>query len=188
MKRKIEEIVQEKADMSRLQRCKDPMKMLQTEVTQIWDNCGEFLWCIKNWEDQKERLRNGIDKSIYSAPFYSHRNGYKMRLLVEFNFSLFGSRFSLYLQILRGEFDNILLWPFRHEVKFDLMNQETVRPHLSWTLKAAENPDDDGWKKPTIEKNKAIYFNWFFLSHVSGNTPVTKDNQICIKAEPKLNP
>jgi len=186
MKRKIEEMVQEKADMIKLQRFTDPMKMLQTEVSQIQDNCGEFLWCIKNWEVQNEQFRNGIDKSICSVPFYSHRNGYKMRMMLQFNDVIFGPHFSFYLQILRGEFDNILQWPFRHEVQLDFMNQETDLPVSIKVLKAAENPDDERYKKPTKGENEGIEFGGFYIP--SRNAAVTKGNQICIKATTKINP
>jgi len=182
---KIEEMAQEKADMTKLQRCTGEMEMLQTEVTQIRDiqNRGEFLWCIGNWEDKWKQF-TGIDKFIYSDPFYSHRNGYKMRLQMK----LTNSHLSLQLQILRGEFDNILQWPFRHEIKLDLMNQETGLPHYSWTLKTAGNPNDERWKKPTTGENKGIWFYYFGLSYLSSNTALTKGNQICFRVTPKINP
>jgi len=186
MKMKIEEISQEKADLTKLQRCTDEMEMLLAEVIQTRDiqNCGEFLWCIDNWKDKLERGRNGINKFICSDPFYSHRNGYKMRLRLGFGIS----SLYLYLQILRGEFDNILQWPFRHEVKFDLINQETGLPHSSRILKTTGNPNWDGWKKPTTGENEGIGFHFGYLPNLFRNTAVSKDNQILFSATPKISP
>ena len=99
VKTKIEEMSQEKADMTKLQRCTDEMKMLQRQVTQMQDNCGEFLWCIDNWEDKLVRCHKGIYKFICSDHFFSHRNGYKMRLWLEFD----NPHLYLDLQILRGK-------------------------------------------------------------------------------------
>ena len=181
----IKEMAIEKADIMELQRCTDELGMLQTEVTRIRDNCGEFLWCIGNWEDKRKRLWKGIDKFICSDPFYSHRNGYKMRLRVEF----YNSRLYLYLQILRGEFDNILQWPFWHEVKLDLMNQETGLHCTNWTLKAAGDPNDERRKKPITGENEGSGFYYGFdLPDLSLNPALLKGSQICIRAIPKINP
>jgi len=178
----------EKADSIKMQRCEDAMKMLQTEVTQIRDNCCEFLWCIDNWQVKMEHARNGIDKSICSDPFYSHRNGYKMCMQLDFGVDLFGdARLSLHLHILRSELDNILEWPFRHEITFELLNQETRLPHFSTIVKASDNPNSVKWKKPTKEKNPGIYFNWFIsVSELSSTAALCKDNQMCIKVSPKI--
>jgi len=183
MKMDIKEIIQEKADMTKFI---DEMKILQTEVTRIRDiqNCGEFLWCIDNWEDKLERGRNGIDKFINSNPFYSHRNGYKMRLRLEFyNVDLY-----LYLQILRGEFDNILKWPFMHEVEFDFLNQETGLPQFSKTLKAVEYANKDIWKKPRKKENDGLRFYVVHQSYLSKNPAVSIGNQISFRVMTKINP
>jgi len=183
MKTKIEEMAKGMADMTKLQRCTGEMKMLQTEVTQIRDNCGEFLWCIDNWQYKIELGRKGINKIIYSNPFYSHRNGYRMRLRLEFG----SDNLFLYLQILRCEFDSILQWPFRHEVEFELMNQETGRPHDSLTLNAAANTDDERWKKPTKEQNEGFLFYYVIMSYLSSNPALFKGNQIT-RTITKINP
>jgi len=181
LKTKIEEMDLKNVDMAKL-RCQDPTKMLQTEVNQIQNNCGEFLWCIDNWENKLARSRNGIEISVFSDPFYSHRNGYKMCLRLEFgNVNLF-----LDLQILRGEFDNNLQWPFQHEVIFDLLNQETGLPHVSRVVKARKDPRNYVWKKPTKEKNKGIWFYFVDLSDLYLNAALSKGNQIWIRATTKI--
>ena len=50
-------------------------KKLQTELTQVWDDSDQFFRFSKNWDI----------KMILSDDLYSHKNGYKMRMRIEFD-------------------------------------------------------------------------------------------------------
>jgi len=63
--------------------------------------------------------------SIYSPPFYSSLTGYKMRLRLFLNGdnNARGTHMSLFLVIMRNDYDGILHWPFNFKVTFTLLNQ-----------------------------------------------------------------
>ena len=61
----------------------------------------------------------------HSAPFFSHRGGYRMCLRVDANgFGAGkGTHVSMYVHLMEGEFDDRLQWPFRGTVTVELLNQ-----------------------------------------------------------------
>ena len=65
----------------------------------------------------------------WSSPFYTHPQGYKMCLKVFPNGNRSGenTHVSVYINILKGEFDDRLLWPFRGNLTVRLLrnNSET---------------------------------------------------------------
>ena len=65
----------------------------------------------------------------FSEPFYTHPYGYKMCLSVEQ--SLYSTRdyLSVWFQLMRGEFDNNLSWPFQGQITFQLTNQLEDKGH-----------------------------------------------------------
>jgi TNF receptor-associated factor 4 len=72
----------------------------------------------------------------YSPPFYIHPNGYKMCLNVCPNGSGSGkgTHLSVYVHLMRGEFDDQLKWPYRGEVTVKLVNQEEDKDHVVKTV------------------------------------------------------
>jgi hypothetical protein len=70
---------------------------------------------------------SGIQKSIYSAPFYIFRKGYKMcmRLYINGDRKARNTHISLFFVIMRGEYDDDLQWPFKFKVTFSLIDQST---------------------------------------------------------------
>ena len=69
---------------------------------------------------------------FYSPSFYSHIGGYKMCLRIQPNGwgSGEGTHVGVSLVMMRGEFDNHLQWPFRGEVKVQLINQRDGGEHM----------------------------------------------------------
>jgi hypothetical protein len=72
----------------------------------------------------------------YSPPFYIHPNGYKVCLNVCPNGSGSGkgTHLSVYVHLMRGEFDDQLKWPYRGEVTVKLVNQEEDKDHVVKTV------------------------------------------------------
>ena len=76
--------------------------------------------------------RHRADDDVwYSPPFYSGPRGYKMRLLVYANGrgSGEGSHVSVYVQIIQGQFDGILTWPYEGSITFEIINWKNDKAH-----------------------------------------------------------
>lgn len=123
-------------------------------MTKQEDNlCGEFVWNIKNLSGKLNTARIGIDREIYSDPFYSHKNGYRMCLRVEFD-RYYGVH--IHWCLMRGPFDDDLEWPFKYDVTICIIDQQTGNVHQSKTITYIDRPNDDCWRKPANERNSEI--------------------------------
>ena len=72
--------------------------------------------------------KHKISKDIWSSPaFYSHLGGYKMHVEVEANFA--SSRVRVYVCVIRGDFDDRLIWPIRGTIT--LHHPQNCIRHLS---------------------------------------------------------
>ena len=86
---------------------------------------GTMVWKIPQFSQRMEDARTGKYTSIFSLPFYSSHYGYKMclRLYILGDGIGKGTHMSLFFVVMKGEFDNILQWPFTQKVTFKLINQ-----------------------------------------------------------------
>ena len=80
----------------------------------------------------------------FSPPFYSHIGGYKMCLRVDANGlgDDTGTHVSVYNYLMRGEYDNDLLWPFRGEITFQLINRKADEGHVERTTPFDDSAPD----------------------------------------------
>ena len=83
-----------------------------------------FIW--KNYNFEEKLKKNG---SIISEHFYSHREGYKMWIIMFPGGTGIYRNTHLCLQFgnVAGEYDQKLTWPFNHVLKVGLVNQETLK-------------------------------------------------------------
>ena len=143
-------------------------KTLQTKNTEIEDRDfrlsliensnydGTMIWKIPQFSQRMTDAKTGKYTSIFSLPFYSSRYGYKMclRLYIMGDGIGKGSHMSLFFVIMRGEFDNIISWPFTHRVTFRLVNQNTSSGRdVVDTFQP--DPMSSSFKKPKSDMNIA---------------------------------
>lgn len=101
---------------------------------------GTFLWKITNVTRRCLESACGRTVSLFSPAFYTAKYGYKLCLRLYLNGDGTGKRthLSLFIVIMRGEYDALLPWPFRNKVTFMLLDQnnrehaiDAFRPDLS---------------------------------------------------------
>ena len=115
---------------------------------------GTMIWKIPQFSQRMTDAKTGKYTSIFSLPFYSSRYGYKMclRLYIMGDGIGKGTHMSLFFVIMRGEFDNILTWPFTQRVTFRLINQGAGRDIVD-TFQP--DPMSSSFKKPKSDMNIA---------------------------------
>ena len=103
----------------------------------------------------------------FSPPFYTHIGGYKMCLKVYANGfgNGKGTHVSVFVLLMRGEFDDHLKWPFNGNVTVQL--KKNYLPHYQRTV----NLDDNELYyecvcKPTRERNNGRGF-YKYISHTN---------------------
>ncbi len=113
---------------------------------------GTILWKIKNFKLKRADAQSGKYTSIFSLPFYLGQYGYKMCLKLYFMGDGIGknTHMSLFLVIMKGEFDSILKWPFTSKVTFKLINQTGNRDIID-TFQP--DPLSSSFQKPESDMN-----------------------------------
>ncbi|NWS73127.1 TRAF2 factor, partial [Crotophaga sulcirostris] len=92
---------------------------------------GVFLWKITDVGRKLQDSVTGRTVSLYSPAFYTAKYGYKVCLRVYLNGDGTGkgTHMSLFFVVMKGDYDALLPWPFRHKVTFMLLDQNH-REHI----------------------------------------------------------
>ena len=145
----------------RVTKLKEKVRLLNTKLKEhdlrlsLIENCnhdGTMIWKTSQFSQRKADAENGRSTSLFSLPFYSGRYGYKMCLCLYIMGDGIGkgTHLSLFFVVMRGEFDNILQWPFTHKVTFKLINQAGGEDVVD-TFKP--DPMSNSFRKPISDMN-----------------------------------
>ena len=102
--------------------------------------------------------------SYYSPPFYTHSNGYKLRLEVELANS--EGQMGLYARLLAGEYDSSLKWPMNVEVTVEMVNWVSNNFHIVEIIKFGRASLDARRCVPKEEESAQVSWGYpEFCSH-----------------------
>ena len=127
-----------------------------------------FLWRIDGFSQIK--AKNEGKEMIYSDPFYTKTEtdgfGYKLKVLIYPDGTGDGknTHLSVFIIIMKGEYDAILPWHFSKKVMFTLIDQQDElgkRENKTMEFIGQNNPS---FTRPTTEENIAMGFHCF-ISH-----------------------
>ena len=154
---------------------------LQLQASLASTHNGAFLWRVP---DMKRRIRDakiGRITSIYSPPFYTGRNGYKMciRAYLNGDGSGEGTHLSIFFVLMKGEYDPLLQWPFDNKVSLVLVDQNQKK-HLVQTFKP--NLQSSSFQRPKSDMNVASGCPEFAKLSVLDDPSYVKDDVMYIKA------
>ena len=153
---------------------------LQLQASLASTHNGAFLWRIPEVQRRRQDARDERITSIYSPPFYTGRNGYKMcvRAYLSGDGVGHGTHLSLFFVLMRGEYDPLLRWPFEHKVSLILVDQNH-RKHIVQTFKPT--PDSTSFQRPKSDMNVASGCPQFAPLSVLDDLSYVKDDIIYIK-------
>ena len=124
----------------------------------------------------------------WSQPFYSRDKGYKLMLRVDANGdgSGKGTHLSLYVYLLRGEYDDQLEWPLNANITVQLLNWSGGNDHEENTIHHHTAPLE--YRTRVKEGNTASTGIGYgqFISHsvlesVNSDVQFINDDKICFK-------
>lgn len=141
---------------------------------------GSFLWRIPDIKRRKRDALEGKITSIYSPPFYTGRNGYKMCIRAYLNGDGIGynTHLSIFFVLMKGEYDPLLKWPFDYKVSLILVDQEHRR-HIVQTFKPS--PSSSSFQRPKSDMNIASGCPKFADLKVLDNDSYVKEDVMYIK-------
>ncbi len=115
---------------------------------------------------------------FFSDPFYTHTNGYKMVFWANAkgNGRCKGTHVSVWVILMRGDYDDQLEFPFKGTVTYELLNQLEDSNHhsASYTFEGTEDSS-----KRVIDREKSIYANGVrdFIPHENLGHNITENCQ-----------
>ncbi len=141
----------------------DRLKLLPSPLEETTYD-GTMIWKIP---DFNQRMRDAVANPLHSLPFYTCRYGYKMcvRACLNGDGMGHGTHLSVFFVLMKGEYDNILEWPFRHKVTMILINQNDS-PSIVDIFKPTS--DSSSFQKPTFDMNIASGFPRFAKQDLLG--------------------
>ncbi|CAF1523826.1 unnamed protein product [Rotaria sp. Silwood1] len=144
---------------------------------------GILVWKIASFQKKMIDAQSERQTSIYSPPFYSSPNGYKMRARLYLNGdgNARHTHMSLFFVLMRGLNDPILKFPFNYTVIFCLYDQTPQQRHIIDSFR----PDikSNSFQRPRSDMNIASGIPKFFPLEViqqEGN-PYVRDDTMFIK-------
>uniref|UniRef100_A0A8R1V3I5 MATH domain-containing protein n=1 Tax=Pristionchus pacificus TaxID=54126 RepID=A0A8R1V3I5_PRIPA len=118
----------------------------------------QMIWRIDNYSTQYKKARDAKKSLLFSRPFYSHCNGYKLVCML----APYGDGESLreyvsvFISIARGDNDAMLGWPFRCPITFTVLNQKG-HENVTQTLIPKPLPENEPFLgRPSADRNPAF--------------------------------
>ena len=152
--------------------------LLQTLQAASYD--GTFIWKIPEISRRRREAVTGKTVSLYSAPFYTSRHGYKicLRLYMNGDGTGKGTHLSFFVTLMRGEYDALLPWPFRQAVTLTLMDQNRQRDIVQ---SFRPESTSSSFQRPCNDMNVASGCPTFAPITVLDNTSYVKDDTMFLK-------
>ena len=153
---------------------------LQLQANMASTYSGSFLWRIPEIARRKRDALEGRITSIYSPPFYSGRNGYKMCIRAYLNGDGIGykTHLSVFFVLMKGEYDPLLKWPFDCKVSLILVDQN-LRKHVVQTFKPT--PESSSFQQPRLDMNVASGCPQFAKLSILEDENYVKDDVLFLK-------
>ena len=120
---------------------------LQLQILESVTYDGILLWKIDDFNRCRQEAVDGIKLSLYSTPFHTSRHGYKMCARVYLNGDGLGkgTHLSFFFVVMRGQFDALLVWPFKQKVTLMLINQ-AGKKHVTDSF--CPDPQSSSFQRP----------------------------------------
>ena len=157
---------------------------LMVQTLQATSYNGVFIWKIPEIQRRRHEAKIGKTVSLYSAPFYTSRHGYKvcLRLYMDGDGSGKGTHLSFFLTVMKGEYDALLQWPFKQTVTLALLDQTEFHDIVK---SFRDDPRSPPFQRPCNEMNVASGCPMFAPQSVLNNSVYVKDDtmflECCIK-------
>lgn len=158
---------------------------LKTKLYQSTTYDGTYIWKLDNLQKRYLDAVAGNVTELLTPPLYTSRFGYKFcaKLLLNGDAKP-GERsqhIAIYLILMRGDFDDILSWPFRNLVKITLLNMDPKKQNIERVL--IPRVELQHFHKPTKFMNNAIGFPRFCSQDSLYSEGYVRDDSLFVKIE-----
>ena len=178
--KQVEEKVLEQEKIFNAVNARNAELELQLQASLASTHNGAFLWRIPEVRRVIREAKIGHIKSINSPPFYTGRNGYKMciRAFLNGDGSGKGICLSVFFVLMKGEYDPLLQWPFKHKVSLILVDQDHKRDFVHTLV---PDPQSSSFQQPRTDMNDPSGCAEFSDLTIPKNTGYVKDDVMYIR-------
>jgi len=177
LKEKNDKLIQEVSSLKReIDRSPRSSSRSTTNVEKIIVNRnGTYIWKIEEFSIKKNKAMNGDKLSVTSEPFYTSEFGYKMSMKIYPAGDGVGKGLylSVFFTLMKGDYDNMLQWPFKNKVTLTIIDQKDKTNHYSDTFKP--DPKSTCYQQPVEEYNIASGSPKFILFEQLNDKYIKKD-------------
>ena len=127
---------------------------LEKHIHYSEEESESFTWRIDGFSEVLRKVKSGEETAVESSPFY--RFGYKCKLHACPNGDSFAkdTHLSVFLIIMKGEYDASLSWPFHKKVTFTLIDQqENAKDKENIVKSFRSNLKLKNFERPVKEQN-----------------------------------
>ncbi|KAL9954659.1 hypothetical protein ACROYT_G042224 [Oculina patagonica] len=150
----------------------------------------KFMWKLDHFTKHMDLAKYGGKKFYTSPPFSTGAQGYKMQMTVYPNGAGLGehTHLSVYANLVQGEYDAILPWPFKLEVTFTLIDQQAdpdERRNVQFILPPAiaTHLSQNTFKRPSDKPNTGFGCPKFVSHEILNTRRYIVDDTIFIHLE-----
>ena len=118
---------------------KEYFSSLATVSTNTRNSVSPVIIKWPDYSEIKQIVKDGNERYYFTRPFYTHRNGYKMQLHVyPYNEK---KSFGVFCNLMRGENDNSLKWPYKGTIEIAILNQLEDSDHFIRSVRLGHSAD-----------------------------------------------
>lgn len=169
---------------------RDTVTALNTDLSelnlrqQVFENVsysGKLLWKISNISQRLHKANTGAITALHSAPVFTSQYGYKFCTRLYLNGDGMGKRshVSLFFVMMKGEYDNLLEWPFTRQITFRMISQSNPQDDVIESF--CPDPKSSSFKKPINDMNVASGCPLFVTKEKLTNGGYIKDDTLFIE-------
>lgn len=160
---------------------------LRQDILDVKTTNGVFIWKIPEIARRYADAQQRRTLSLYSPPFHTSPHGYRMciRAYLNGDGSGKGTHISVFFVLMKSEHDNLLSWPFKSPVTFQLLNLSNSGNNVTETFM----PDlqSPSFQQPKSEMNIASGFPRFAKQSYLKDSNFTKGDAIFIRCKIDLS-
>lgn len=150
---------------------------------QLYENTsynGRLLWKIDDVVKRLDKAKNGKITALHSAPTFTEVYGYKFCGRLYLNGDGVGkcTHISLFFVLMKSEYDNLLMWPFRKAIRMRLLNQIDREKDVFESFES--NVNSSSFTKPKNDMNIASGCPLFISKEKFINDGFIKDDTIFV--------
>ena len=152
----------------------------RVQILQATSYNGEFMWNIPEVARRLREAQIGKTTSVYSPAFFTSQFGYKLGLRLYLNGygTTKGTHLSLFIYIMKGEYDAVLSWPFQQKVTLMLLDQDKRENIVEAFI---PEPSSPSYQQPKTEMNVASGFPKFAPQSVLSNSSYVRNDALYLK-------